>query len=330
MQQEWDLAQYLPFATLAFHSLFASSNNALVEAKNTVNTNEPESESPKHALHTQRADAQSFEMHRANSAHLSQLHSDLSLPLQRSFRGNSMTTELVPYALRMLNPAVKPVLVGGTSSVRRGEERELISRSVQCMLATGIKFEKGKVDFAGTAEVEQAIVDRGPAAVQANAGWVYRMEPPLDELGTYGTFEAIVSSWEGDAGKARYALRQVLSQTLELEVKKAEGEARRRRTGASHTVDVEKSLQRDQIDAGEEARRKAKAAIKRDFFGRPISATTASGDAVALSDRPGSAGRGQKGSGDLNGKPRVWATYHEGYSNAVRKHITMQQLLEGL
>lgn len=314
-QQEWDLAPYLSYPVLAFHNLFASSNNALADAKKNVNPNDAASEEDtKHPLHTMRADAHSHEFYRANAAHLTQLHAQLSLPLQRSFRSHgSMATELIPYALRLLNPAVKPVLVAGTSSVRRGEERELVSRSVECMRAIGARFEKSKVDFGADEGSGEAAAPKNLAQAHINSGWVYRMEPPLDELGTYGTFEPAMPGWEGDAGRARYALRQVLSQTHASELKKAEGEARRRRAGTSLTQDPADKTQKEAVDAGEEARRKAKAAVKRDFFGRPIVAATAAGDAIAVSHRPNRAGGRYKGAID---------------PNAVRKPITMKELLD--
>ena len=69
------------------------------------------------------------------------------------------------------------------------------------------------------------------------------------------------------------------------------------------------------------------AAVKLDFFGRPIKITD---------DRPSSA-HGGKGTGRAgaagNGDPgrleegKVWLTYHEGFSNAVRKPITLDELL---
>ena len=63
------------------------------------------------------------------------------------------------------------------------------------------------------------------------------------------------------------------------------------------------------------------AALKRDFFGRviqePIRDTkeTQNGNP---SDETAKAGR------------KVWVTYHEGFSNAVRKPISMGELLAGL
>lgn len=60
--------------------------------------------------------------------------------------------------------------------------------------------------------------------------------------------------------------------------------------------------------------------VKRDFFGRviqePTTTTDSAGDSVQ--NEASKAGR------------RVWVTYHDGYSNAVRKLISMGELLAGL
>lgn len=61
-------------------------------------------------------------------------------------------------------------------------------------------------------------------------------------------------------------------------------------------------------------------AVKRDFFGRIINEV-----------RPVSAG-GKSNAEDKavskDEEPRVWISFHEGYSNAVRKPLTLKELLE--
>ena len=58
---------------------------------------------------------------------------------------------------------------------------------------------------------------------------------------------------------------------------------------------------------------------KRDFFGRPMSR-----EESALSDL----NRSKSSSGAVKEEKKVWVTYHEGYSNAVRKPITLEELLK--
>ena len=67
---------------------------------------------------------------------------------------------------------------------------------------------------------------------------------------------------------------------------------------------------------------KIKAAAQRDFFGRII---------VEEPTRPGSrAGAAQQGEdGKEQEKKKVWVSFHEGFSNAVRKPITLEELMRG-
>jgi chromosome transmission fidelity protein 18 len=64
---------------------------------------------------------------------------------------------------------------------------------------------------------------------------------------------------------------------------------------------------------------------KRDFFGRVIK--DASGcDERADAERK--MGKGEKASAGDEG--RVWVSFHEGFSNAVRKPITLDELMRGV
>ena len=262
------------------------------------------------------------ETRRANDAVLSSLHNALALPLQSSFRSNAaLATELIPYTLRMLSPDVKPTLVGNVASVRRGSEKERVNRAVDAMCAIGIKFEKGKVEMSSGEDDEgdsRTSFVSGNAAVRANAGWVYRMEPPLDEIGTY-TYAAIAGG--GDAGKARYAVRQVLEQEWRKETARKESEARLKRVNgfpqhAQLDDGIDKRLSTGKIygkaDASAAASTLAQKpkAVKKDFFGRPIEVT----EELSM----GSFGCGQEsGMEDQAGQRTV-----------VKKGITMKEHLE--
>jgi chromosome transmission fidelity protein 18 len=74
-------------------------------------------------------------------------------------------------------------------------------------------------------------------------------------------------------------------------------------------------------EQGGTARKISGDAVKRDFFGRviqePVRETTETENGNP-SDETSKAGR------------KVWVTYHEGFSNAVRKPISMGELLAGL
>ena len=63
-----------------------------------------------------------------------------------------------------------------------------------------------------------------------------------------------------------------------------------------------------------------KKAVKRDFFGRVVQETTASKKETKhheLGEMRGDAGR-------------IWVSFHEGFSNAVRKPVTIDDIMRGL
>lgn len=68
--------------------------------------------------------------------------------------------------------------------------------------------------------------------------------------------------------------------------------------------------------------------VKKDFFGRVIQNT----EARALKETDGN-GRPKSKSGDGSfgkGETKIWVTFHEGLNNAVRKPISLDELLRGL
>jgi chromosome transmission fidelity protein 18 len=68
--------------------------------------------------------------------------------------------------------------------------------------------------------------------------------------------------------------------------------------------------------------------VKKDFFGRVLK-----NDGVQpLRESDGNAGEKKKKSCKAKGKDdnKVWVSFHEGFSNAVRKPVTVEELLRGL
>lgn len=236
------------------------------------------------------------------------LQSTLSLPLTRMFRSpEELATELLPYVLRMLSPDVKPVIVNtgssssntksfATASVRKSSEKALVKKAVEAMAATGVRFEKSRVEI-------EDIANR-------SGGWVFRMEPPLDQL---AGFETLGRRKEE---KVRFAVRSVLETEWKKESVRLDAEARKKR-GGHVEVDVEEM--KDDGDA-EEDKVVAKEKVTRDFFGRVLSTQSA----VAGQEKP------RKKVAKNNDEGRIWVSFHEGFSNAVRKPITLDELLRGL
>lgn len=300
---------------LGFHQLFASTSRHSYASANQKFGSGPDAEEKDEAPFAgPRAGFEAHEATKANAAALQHLHGQLSLSLTRAFRSPAhVSAELLPYLLRMLSPDVKPVVVGGSekgiASVRRGAEKEMVRRAVDAMVACGITFERSRVDSG----------DAGPGAT---GGFVYRMEPGLDSLGVFETLGV-------QSAKVRYAVRQVLEQEYKREVLKREGEASiRRMRGQDHDVEeVGDVVVADTAEKKEVPLKAATSSVKYDFFGRPIVQMDTSGNGVA----DDATGRRPKASHKEQAEgARIWVSYHEGFSNAVKKGITMKELLEGM
>jgi chromosome transmission fidelity protein 18 len=219
-----------------------------------------------------------------------------------------MALELIPYTLRMLAPDIKPVIVNTSASgsksfasatVRKASEKALVKKAVEAMAATGIRFEKSRIE-----NDEGGVVGR-------SAGFVWRMEPPIDVL---GTFETAVGRKEG---KERYAVRSVLEQEWRTESARLDMENRKRRGGQTELDELPESQIEEKTTEQKVAEANARA-VKRDFFGRVIK------------EKPlvvGAKKKVENVGGDVG---RIWVSFNEGYSNAVRKLVTLDELMRGL
>jgi len=302
--QEWELAPYLSQSILAFHNLFASSRNA----RSSVQTSDAEGQDPA-PFSGPSAPYTASEQLKANRAQLMGLHSSLSIPLARIFRSpEHLTTELLPYVLRMLSPDVKPVIVNtgpsgskssATATVRKTSEKALVKKAVEAMAATGVRFEKSRVELDD--------------AANRNGGWVFRMEPPLDQL---AKFETLMGKKEE---KVRYAVRQVLEAEWKRESARMDLEARRKRGGQGDEDEVENEEVVEDKDLNKKEKGTEK--VERDFFGRAVKAKPDSSHVRKASRHE------TKKSSD---EGRIWVSFHEGFSNAVRKPITIDELIRGL
>lgn len=319
LSQEWELAPYLSSPVLAFHHLFASTNSArksFAAASNNHNYSkfnsdkDAEVEAPA-PFSGPTANYTASEMLKANTATITLLQNSLSLPLVRMYRSPaSIACELLPYTLRMLSPEVKPVIIHSsalgsaksapTASVRKASEKALVARAVQCMAATGVRFEKSRV------EVETRSIP---------GGWVFRMEPPLDSLGTMDTLK------NGEATlSVRYAVRQVLEMEWKKENMRREEELRRARMGGDPALYDLKPLSGKDKEVGRLDARVLGA--KKDFFGRTFKVVPQYEENGDLREEKEVVGKAEE--------RRVWVRYQEGFSNAVRKPISLRELMDGL
>lgn len=168
--QEWELAPYLSQPILACHSLFASP----IRAYNTTHENkwgaDNEAEAPSQ-FSGPRASYNAHEAGKHNRNVLQTMQAEFSPTLGRLFRSpEDLATEFVPYLVRMISPAVNPVIVGGggskgtsTASVRKDTEKKMVHRAAEVMAEAGIALHKGRLDA-------EPIPGRGPQ-------FVYRLEP---------------------------------------------------------------------------------------------------------------------------------------------------------
>ncbi|CZT00971.1 related to protein CTF18 [Rhynchosporium graminicola] len=319
--QEFELAPYLSQPVLACHHLFSSPARHYFanESKKWAKDDDEVEEEPL-PFSGPRADYEAFEAERANRATILELQSSLDATLLRSFRSpEEIATDLLPYLVRMLTPDVKPIVVGGSgeqkgiASVRKEGEKAMVKRSVDVMGTVGVVFERGKLegDFG----------NRAPT-------WV-----PLDTLVLFET----ASASAGAGAPVRYAVRQVLDQEYQKNIIVRENAARQARYKAGNPNDDIEFAIASKEHKGHRAIELIVAA-KKDFFGREIKedvfeagkvlgevdVNVNGGDGEGDGRKKGKAGKGKK---DEN---KVWVTFHEGFSNAVRKPLTVEELLRGL
>jgi chromosome transmission fidelity protein 18 len=331
--QEWELAPYLSSPVLAFHHLFASSSTArqayaASTSSKTFNNGTEGDESADFTAPTPfsgpGAAYSAAETLKANKSAIQALQTSLALRLARMYRSHSdIATELLPFILRMLAPDIKPVVIthgssasgnkgATTASVRKASEKALVARAVECMAATGVRFEKTRVEHEN--------------AARNNGGFVYRMEPALDALGAFGT----MSQAKDAAVAVRYAVRQVLEMEWKKDNARRNEDARRRRTNGGKEDDGEVDKQEQSRNADDAAKkataleRTAARAIKRDFFGRIIKEREPEKEASEQAKLKQGSGKGESAEG------KVWVSFHEGFSNAVRKPVTLAELMRGL
>jgi chromosome transmission fidelity protein 18 len=139
------------------------------------------------------------------------------------------------------------------------------------------------------------------------------MEPPLDQLASFETLNAKKDE------KVRYAVRSVLDAEWKKESARMDAEARKRRGGqlgadVPLAVEDEKNQARAVKPAGEE--------VTRDFFGRVIKSRPPTEGKEPIEKKAINSKRGDEG--------RIWVSFNEGFSNAVRKPITLDDLMRGL
>ncbi|TGZ77230.1 P-loop containing nucleoside triphosphate hydrolase protein [Ascodesmis nigricans] len=298
-RQAHELAHYLCQPVVAFHHLFASPTASAAFDKDATEDPPPFS--------GMNADWEAREMTKHHHSVIQTLHSSLdSIRLSQTFKSPaSISTELAPYLNMMISPNISPVVIRGkdglsVSSVRRDSEKALVSRAVEAMTATGVRFEKVRVEAVSDGH---------------NPSWAYRMDPSVDSLSMY-------PCWKGESAArqpVRYAVRQVLEQEWQKSKILRDQAAREARMGALSQLAPEQAVT---TTPTVQAAKPSRSDKKRDFFGRIIE--------EAGSDQAQTSAQKRRRVGSDKTTQSVWISFHEGYSNAVRKPIRLSEILEGL
>ncbi|RPB01190.1 P-loop containing nucleoside triphosphate hydrolase protein [Choiromyces venosus 120613-1] len=308
-EQEYELTGYLSQPILAFHSLFCSLKRQ--ESTTGRYGKQFEEEVDPSPFSGPTAEWEVREGIKENKALIQSVHSCLGgIRLHQCFKSpESVAMELAPWVARILSPSIKPVVVGGSgptggiASVRREGEKKLVNRGVEVMCGMGIEFEKIRVEGMTT----------------LGSGWIYRMEPPIDTLSVYST---LANSTELAPVPVRYAVRQVLDQEYKKELLRRRELARQSRMGVRNDIPQLKkpTTTPDTLNL----KRKKVREIKKDFFGRIV---------AREEDEDTEEGRRKKRKEEKEEREeeqKVWLSFHEGFSNAVRKGITLDELMSGL
>ncbi|KAG0199946.1 hypothetical protein BGX28_006874 [Mortierella sp. GBA30] len=251
-----------------------------------------------------RKDYEAFVAHKANEGILQGMALNLPAKVQRHFRKNNFATELLSPFLRILSPFLRPV----NKQLIKPEERAVLQRLVDIMIHFQLTFVQEKTE---------------------DGQFLYRLEPSIEKLGDFSTIglKNVLTN--------RYAVRQLIAQEIEVElVRRAEAAKEARMgtffnndnkgkdvptSGASLETSASLSVSMD-ID-GEKL---AKEAV--DFFGRtivqPKSRATMEGT-LATSLDISAAGGGVR----PKKKTRIWYKFNEGFSNAVKAKVFINELL---
>ena len=151
---------------------------------------------------------------------------------------------------------------------------------------------------------------------------------PLDTLTTYEM------KTNAPPAPIRFAVRQVLEQEYQTEILRQRAAARQARYhGIGNDAigfNVHAAEEKENTSAGKQPPKIVPGTtVKRDFFGRVINEAR---PASKGEDGANAAEIAQKTAllGQQTDEKKVWVSFHEGYSNAVRKPITMRELLSSL
>lgn len=141
---------------------------------------------------------------------------------------------------------------------------------------------------------------------------------PLDNLATFET-----ASESGPIAPARYAIRQALDQEYQQYILRQNADARQARYKAGGGLGSVAHDDKENTELQANERNMKPTAVTRDFFGRVVD------EAWPVSIESQGAGPQEAKQGEIEKGMKVWVSFHEGFSNAVRKPITLEELMRG-
>lgn len=243
----------------------------------------------KSSLDRSRADWESREKLRINSELLAGWITRVKPSIRQLFNPTMFATELIAYGLRIIGTNLNPA----NSHLIKSAERLALSRIVDGMLSLGLSYTQFKVD---------------------DGSYIFRLEPPITQVLNYGG--ALTVKGESLL-PSRYAARQIISAELAAEkIRRAletqgdiiQPSGRPNGSEKSSTIPTKRKAQEELL---------AQPAVKRDFFGRTIvlrrDDTTESTGSSKVPDKP---------------KAGVHIKFSDGFSDAVRNNISLQELLK--
>ncbi|KAF9133537.1 hypothetical protein BGX30_012241 [Mortierella sp. GBA39] len=238
-----------------------------------------------------RKDYESFVAHKANESILQGMALNLPAKIQRHFRKSNFATELLSPFLRILSPFLRPV----NKQLIKPDEREVLKRLVDIMIQFQLTFVQEKTE---------------------DGQFLYRLEPSIEKLGDFSTIglKNVLTN--------RYAVRQLIAQEIEMELVRRAEAVKEAKVGAffgkagqgQDAAGIETAALATAIAAG--AAMTMKEAT--DFFGRAI---------VQDKSASGGAGLSSLEMERSKKKTRIWYKFNEGFSNAVKAKVFINELL---
>ncbi|WVQ78666.1 hypothetical protein IAT38_000753 [Cryptococcus sp. DSM 104549] len=241
-----------------------------------------------------KADYECFQARTANEEIATTLKLLVPPVLRSLFSTTTTLTELIPFLMRIISPPLKPV----NAHIVKPAEKAVLARLVEIMIPLGLRFwqEKG--------ESGQPMM---------------RLEPPIDVFVHYEGKRA------EDILASRYAVRQLVSQAVDVELaRRRGGAAAQDANGGSDALATAYGLKGSGAAPPGKGKVADKAALPvLDFFGRTVAVIPA---------LPAENGNAEGDEDDDAPEPprkkfRAIYKFNEGSSSAVRKCIKMSALM---